>query len=82
MFDEIAYSNCLPWRTASESGFEDCVARSAVELYVQPLIEELKPAAIVAMGKRAASILALAEYSPKKNYYLESRTSCNRGSTA
>jgi hypothetical protein len=51
-FDEIAYSNCLPWRTASKSGFSDDVARKAAELYVRPLIEELNPILIVAMGKK------------------------------
>ena len=56
--DEIAYSNCLPWRTASQSGFSDDTARKAAELYVRPLVEELNPRVIVAMGKqRVAPIL-------------------------
>lgn len=58
--DEIAYSNCLPWRTASKSAFSDDVARKAAELYARPLIEELQPCLIVAMGKkRVAPILRM-----------------------
>ncbi len=59
--DEVAYSNCLPWRTESKSKFADSVAERAATLYVQPLIEELKPRVIIALGKRAAEILYLCE---------------------
>jgi hypothetical protein len=55
--DHIAYSNCLPWRTASQSKFVVSVARSAARLYALPLIKELDPRIIVAVGKRAATIL-------------------------
>jgi hypothetical protein len=65
-FDQIAYSNCLPWRTASKSDFEDFVARKAAELYVRPLIDELKPSVIIAMGKRASYILNMTGFSPSK----------------
>jgi hypothetical protein len=59
-FEQIAYSNCLPWRTASESKFSEFVAKKTAELYVRPLIEELKPSLIVAMGKkRVAPILEM-----------------------
>lgn len=40
-FDKIAYSNSLPWRTASKSSFSDRVAKKTAERYVRPLIEEL-----------------------------------------
>ena len=59
-FDQIAYSNCLPWRTESKSKFDDATARKAASLYVRPLLDELMPRVVVAMGKRAAEILALA----------------------
>jgi hypothetical protein len=55
--DQVAYSNSLPWRTGSESRFDDAVAERAAILYAIPLIEELKPRLIVAMGKRAAEVL-------------------------
>jgi hypothetical protein len=59
-FEQIAYSNCLPWRTASESDFSHDVARKTAELYVRPHIEELNPCLIVAMGKtRVPSILEM-----------------------
>ncbi len=58
--DEIAYSNCLPWRTASQSGFDDSVAQQSATLYAYPLIQELKPRLILAMGKKATTILGLA----------------------
>lgn len=59
--DHIAYSNCLPWRTASQSAFGETVAERAAMLYALPFVEELKPKVIVALGKKAAAILA---YSP------------------
>ena len=59
-FDEIAYSNCLPWRTHSKSKFTDTVARKVATLYVRPLIEELRPWLIVARGKeRVPAILQM-----------------------
>lgn len=57
--DEIAYSNCLPWRSGSNSAFSDHVAERAAMLYAYPLIEELKPSVVVALGKRAAEILQI-----------------------
>jgi hypothetical protein len=58
--DQVAYSNSLPWRTGSQSRFDDSVAERAAALYALPLIEELKPKLVVAMGKRAAEILRAA----------------------
>jgi hypothetical protein len=55
--DEIAYSNCLPWRTDSESSFSDTVAKKAAKLYAFPIIDELQPILVIALGKRAAAIL-------------------------
>lgn len=55
--DQIAYSNCLPWRTASTANFNDSIAECAATRYAPPLIEELKPCIIVAFGKKAESIL-------------------------
>jgi hypothetical protein len=55
--DEIAYTNCLPWRTASKSNFDDDVAQKAGELYVVPLLKELSPRIIVAVGKRSEKVL-------------------------
>jgi len=57
--EEVAYSNALPWRTASESNFDDAVGTKAAKNYVYPLIEELQPRVIIAMGKKAAKILGL-----------------------
>jgi len=51
-FQQIAYSNCLPWRTHSKSKFSDDVASKTARLFVRPLIEELKPTLIVALGKQ------------------------------
>ena len=58
-FEDIAYSNALPWRTASESNFDDAVGKKAAKNYVYPLIEELQPRVIIAMGKKAARIIGL-----------------------
>jgi uracil-DNA glycosylase len=56
----VAYSKCLPWRTESKSGFAPSVAEKAAKLYAYPLIEELQPKLIIALGKRAEEILLLA----------------------
>lgn len=57
-FDEIAYSNCLPWRTGNLGLVMR--RRTTAMLYVRPLLDELAPRVVVAMGKRAAAILAMA----------------------
>ena len=57
--DEIAYSNCVPWRTASEARLQDSVAERSAKLYAYPLIDELEPRVIIALGKRAAAVLCL-----------------------
>ncbi|MGH8457599.1 MAG: hypothetical protein ACRETE_11470, partial [Stenotrophobium sp.] len=57
--EEIAYSNCLPWRTGSNSAFSDAVAKKAATLYASPLIEELQPTVVIALGKTAGNILRL-----------------------
>lgn len=59
LMDEVAYTNCLPWRTNSKSTFSDDVGRRAAQSYAYPLIDELNPKVIIALGKRAASILKL-----------------------
>ncbi len=56
--DDVAYSNCLPWRTASKSGFDETIKKKAATLYAYPLIDELRPRLIIALGKKVASILS------------------------
>lgn len=62
--DDIAYGNCLPWRTASNSAFSDAVAERAATLYARPLIAELQPKIVIALGKKAAEILRTTEGAP------------------
>lgn len=57
--EHIAYANCLPWRTASESQFGKGIGANAARLYAGPLISELAPRIVVALGVRAAVILKL-----------------------
>ena len=64
--DQVAYSNCLPYRTGSNSAFQDAVAAKAAELYARPLIAELQAKLVIALGKRAAEILGLAGPIPAK----------------
>jgi hypothetical protein len=40
-YEQIAYKNCLPWRTQSQSKFGKDVAMKTAELYLRPLIREL-----------------------------------------
>jgi hypothetical protein len=63
-FEQIAYSNCLPWRTESQSKFESSVAEKTAALYVRPLLHELAPSVVIALGKRAAEILKMAGLIP------------------
>jgi hypothetical protein len=55
--DDIAFSNALPWRTGKESRFSKYTARCAATVYAGPLIDELQPNVIVAVGKRVAEVL-------------------------
>lgn len=48
---DVAYATCLPWRTGSKPPFTDDVMQKAATLFLRPLIEDLAPAIIVAMGK-------------------------------
>ena len=48
---DVAYATCLPWRTGSKPPFTDNVMQKAATLFLRPLIEDLAPAIIVAMGK-------------------------------
>ena len=57
--EDVAYSNVLPWRTNSKSQFGESVAERAASLYAYPLVEELEPQVIIAMGKRAAEVLSV-----------------------
>jgi hypothetical protein len=59
--ESIAYSNCLPWRTGSEAAFDTSVARRTATLYAGPLVGELEPRVIIAVGKKAMAILELSK---------------------
>jgi hypothetical protein len=57
---EIAFSNCLPWRTESGANFSGYVELKAAEHHLRPLIRELDPSLIVAIGKtKVPSILEM-----------------------
>ena len=55
--DDLAFSNALPWRTKSEAAFGRSVERLAALHYVQPLLGELRPRIVVAVGKKVQRIL-------------------------
>jgi len=57
--DQMAYSNCLPWRTASGTQFSEETAERAARLYALPLVEEVEPKIVIALYKRAANILEM-----------------------
>ena len=56
--DDVAFSNALPWRTKSQAGYPRSVERRAAEHYVKPLLAELEPKVVVAVGKKVERILA------------------------
>ena len=59
--EDVAFSNALPWRTNSKSAFSPFVAAQAAALYVQPVVDELAPRIIVALGKKAGQMLTIAQ---------------------
>jgi uracil-DNA glycosylase len=61
--EDVAFTNALPCRTRSQSAFSTRVAKDAAKLYVRPVIDELSPKIIVAVGKRAGEIVVLAQRS-------------------
>lgn len=56
--DDIAFSNALPWRTASEAAFGRGVERLTAAHYVKPLLDELQPRIVVAVGKKVQRMLS------------------------
>jgi len=58
--EDVAFTNALPWRTASQSAFGKSIARRAASLYTRPVVNELQPKIIVAVGKKSADILEYA----------------------
>ncbi len=55
--DDVAFSNALPWRTKSEAAFARGVERLTAVHYVGPLLEELQPRIVVAVGKKVHRML-------------------------
>lgn len=53
-FDDIAFSNCLPWRTKGNE-FPAQIQVNAAYHYVWPLVEELNPRLVICFGRDAAS---------------------------
>lgn len=53
-FDDIAFSNCLPWRTNGNK-FPAQIQVNAAYHYVWPLVEELNPRLVICFGRNAAS---------------------------
>lgn len=56
--DDIAFSNALPWRTRSEAAFGRSVERLTAVHYVKPLLDELQPRIVVAVGKKVQRMLS------------------------
>jgi hypothetical protein len=50
--ENIAYTNLLPYRTESKAKYSALVAKKSLDEYVIPLVTELKPKIVVALGKR------------------------------
>jgi hypothetical protein len=50
--EDIAYTNLLPYRIRSGANYSDLIALKALDEYLVPLIKELKPKIVVALGKR------------------------------
>lgn len=58
--EDIAFTNALPWRTASQSAFSRSIACKTAQLYAGPVVRELEPSIIIAVGKKAAEVLGYA----------------------
>jgi hypothetical protein len=55
--DEIAYLNCVPYRTRGDRMPRVSAQRAAWELTTQPILESLQPRLILALGKKAGGVL-------------------------
>jgi len=55
--DEVAFTNALPWRTATTSSFHKSVSQKAAMHYVRPYLGSLRPRILVAVGKKANECL-------------------------
>ena len=54
-FDDIAFSNCLPWRTAKDS-LPSRLQLHAAAYYAWPLVTALKPRLVICFGCNAAQV--------------------------
>jgi uracil-DNA glycosylase len=62
--EDVAFSNALPWRTKSEARFSRAVERATAENYVKPLLLDLQPRILVAVGKKVQRMIADAGMAP------------------
>lgn len=54
-FDDIAFSNCLPWRTKKDK-LPSRLQLHAAAYYAWPLVAELKPRLVICFGCNAAQV--------------------------
>ena len=54
--DEICYLNCFPYRTATDALPHTRARRQAWESIVNPLLSELRPSKLIALGKKVGNV--------------------------
>ena len=54
--EEVAYLNCFPYRTAGDRRPKSQALRASWAKIVEPLLSELRPGKVVALGKKAGSV--------------------------
>lgn len=61
---DVAFSNALPWRTKSGADFGRAIELATAERYVKPLILDLKPNILIAVGIKVRKMVEDAGFSP------------------
>lgn len=65
---EVAYLNCFPYRTAGDRKPDAYALRASWNKVIEPLLAELKPSTVIALGKKAGSVMERHYRSPARLY--------------
>ena len=55
--EEVAYLNCFPYRTSGDRMPEARAIRNSWSMVVAPLLSELKPSIVIALGRKAGRVV-------------------------
>lgn len=64
--DEVCYLNVFPYRTAKDARPSQSALQASWNLVIQPLLAELKPSMLIALGKKAGDVAARYHQGPPR----------------